>query len=138
MNQTTGTTDPLQPESPRPGKATGWQRLVRAAGYSMAGLQAAWRHEAAFRQEVGLVVVMLPAAFWLGVNAGQRALLIGSLLVVVITELLNSAVEAAIDRFGGERHPLSGQAKDMGSAAVFVALLLVGVVWGLIGLERFG
>ncbi len=118
-------------------KATGWQRLFRATGYSMAGLRAAWRHEAAFRQELGLVVLMVPAAFWLGENASQRAILIGSLLVVLITELLNSAIEAAIDRFGSERHPLSGQAKDMGSAAVFVALLLVGVVWGLMAVERF-
>ncbi|MEO5363244.1 MAG: diacylglycerol kinase [Magnetococcus sp. DMHC-8] len=122
----------------QPAKATGWRRLVNATGYSLAGLRAAWRHEAAFRQEVGLAALMVPTAFWLGENGLQRAVLIGSLLVVWIAELLNSAIEAAIDRFGPERHPLSGQAKDLGSAAVLIALLLVGVVWGLIAAERFG
>ncbi|MBF0162324.1 MAG: diacylglycerol kinase [Magnetococcales bacterium] len=125
-------------QSPRPGKATGMQRLVRAVGYSMAGLRAAWQQEAAFRQELLLTVLLLPVVFWLGENASQRALLLASLLLVLVTELLNSAIEAAIDRFGPERHPLSAQAKDLGSAAVFVALLLLAGVWGLIALERLG
>lgn len=116
---------------------TGLKRLVYATRYSMMGFRAAWTHEAAFRQELILCVVLVPAAFWLGMDGVQRALLISSLLVVLITELLNSAVEAAIDRFGDERHPLSGRAKDLGSAAVFVALLLVVVVWGLVALDRF-
>ncbi|MEO5355119.1 MAG: diacylglycerol kinase [Magnetococcus sp. XQGC-1] len=136
MNPLTEKMDPPQEPVLRPGKATGWQRLVRATHYSLAGLRVAWQGEAAFRQELCLTLLLLPLAFWLGENASQRALLIASLLVVLIAELLNSAVEAAIDRFGGERHPLSGQAKDLGSAAVFVALLLVGVVWGLLLLER--
>ncbi|MEO5341403.1 MAG: diacylglycerol kinase [Magnetococcus sp. MYC-9] len=136
MEQTTATTERNLALPAQPAKATGWRRLVRATGYSMAGLRAAWRHEAAFRQELGLALLLFPVAFWLGVNASQRAMLIGSLLVVLSVELLNSAIEAAIDRFGAERHPLSAQAKDLGSAAVLVALLLVGVVWGLIGVER--
>lgn len=136
MNPPTESADTLQGTDLRPAKATGWHRLVRATHYSLTGLQVAWRGEAAFRQELGLTVLLLPAAFWVGTGATQRAILIGSLLVVLITELLNSAIEAAIDRFGAEQHPLSGQAKDLGSAAVFVALLLVGVVWGLLLLER--
>lgn len=130
-------------EAPRhaesfPSKTTGLRRIILAAYYSWAGLQTAWRHEAAFRQEVGLVVLLIPLAVWLGENATQRALLIAVLLLVWITELLNSAIEAAIDRFGAERHPLSGQAKDLGSAAVFIALLLVVVVWSLVAAERLG
>lgn len=115
----------------------GLQRLVNATRYSMLGFRAAWENEAAFRQEVILATVLIPTAFWLGENAVQRALLLGSLLAVLITELLNSAVEAAIDRFGEERHILSGRAKDLGSAAVLVALLGVLSVWGLIAWERF-
>lgn len=139
MNKTTGLPDnaPAQAEV-RPVKATGIARIMAAARYSMAGFKAAWHHEAAFRQELLLACLLLPLAFWLGENASQRAVLIGSLLVVLITELLNSAIEAAIDRFGGEHHPLSGQAKDLGSAAVFVALMLVVVVWGLVGVQRLG
>lgn len=115
----------------------GFKRLINATGYSWMGFKAAWKHEAAFRQEMLLATLMIPCAFWLGETATQRAVLISSLLIVLLTELLNSGIEAAIDRFGEERHPLSGQAKDMGSAAVFVSLVLVGVVWGLIAFERF-
>ena len=120
----------------KPGK-TGITRIIDATRYSAQGLASAWKNEAAFRQELALVVVLLPAAFWLGQTALERALLIGTLLIVLIVELLNSAVEAAIDRHGHEHNPLSGQAKDMGSAAVFISLLLVAVVWGLIAAERF-
>jgi diacylglycerol kinase (ATP) len=115
----------------KPGN-TGLTRIIKAAGYSWAGLVAAFRHEAAFRQELALCVVLIPAAVWLGASGLERALLIGSLLLVLIVELLNSAVEAAIDRFGGDPHELSGRAKDIGSAAVFLALGNVLIIWGLL------
>lgn len=83
------------------------------------------------------MIVLIPTAFWLGESALERAALIGSCLLVLVVELLNSAIEAAIDRHGPEKHELSGRAKDMGSAAVFISLLLVAVVWGLIAAERF-
>ena len=118
-------------------KVTGLQRLIDATGYSLAGLRAAWRHEAAFRQETALLVVLLPAAFWLGRGPLDYALLVGSCLVVLVAELLNSAIEALTDRVGEERHELSGRAKDLGSAAVFVSLVLVGVVWAGVAAARF-
>jgi len=116
---------------------TGLRRIVKAAGYSLAGLKAAWRYEAAFRQEAMLMVLLVPVGFWLGRGAAERALLIGSGMVVVIAELLNSAVEAVVDRTGLDHHPLSGRAKDLGSAAVFVSLANVVLVWGLIAFERW-
>jgi diacylglycerol kinase (ATP) len=121
----------------KPGN-TGLRRIVNAAFFSLAGLRAAWRYESAFRQETLLGAVLIPAAFWLGETAVERSLLIGSCLLVLIVELLNSGVEAVVDRVGEEQHRLSGQAKDMGSAAVFVSLALVLVVWGLIAWSRFG
>lgn len=120
------------------GKTAGLERLVRATGYSLAGLRAAWSGEAAFRQEAVLVAVLLPMGWWLGGNGLNRAVLIGSLFVVLVAELLNSGIEAAIDRFGPERHPLSKRAKDLGSAAVFIALLNVFIIWLLIAWDRFG
>ena len=120
----------------KPGN-TGIKRIFRAAKFSAQGLTAAWRNEAAFRQETLLVILLLPVAIMLGQSALEHAVLIGSLLIVPIVELLNSAIEAAIDRHGDELHELSGRAKDMGSAAVFISLLLVAVVWGLIAAERF-
>lgn len=116
---------------------TGWKRILDATGFSIKGLKAAWRSEAAFRQELIVVVVLLPLAFWVGETGAQRALLIFSLLTVLIVELLNSAVETAIDRIGSEPNELSGRAKDMGSAAVMISLLAAGAVWGLVALERF-
>ena len=113
-------------------KPTGLIRLIRAAGYSWAGLCAAWRHEAAFRQEILLLLLLGPVGLWLGGSGVEKALLFGSLLLVVIVELLNSAVEAVVDRTGAEHHELSGRAKDLGSAAVLVSLLLAGTVWGLV------
>ncbi len=110
----------------------GWRRLLNAAGYSWAGLKVAWRNEEAFRQEGLLCASLVPVALWLGDNAVERALLIGSLLLVMMVELLNSAIEAAIDRIGPERHELSGRAKDIGSAAVFIALLNAAMVWVMI------
>ena len=117
--------------------ATGLARLARAAGYSMRGLRAAWQREAAFRQECVLAAVLTPAAFVVGETLVQSALLLATLAVVLVVELLNSAVEAVVDRVGRERHPLAGQAKDMASAAVFVSLLLVVVTWALVGAARF-
>lgn len=115
----------------------GLRRIWNAGLYSMAGIRAAWRNEAAFRQETLLSLILIPAAFWYGSTAVERVLLIGSCLMVLIVELLNSAVEAAIDRIGEDPHRLSGRAKDMGSAAVFISLWAVVMTWGLIGYERF-
>jgi len=116
---------------------TGIRRILRATKFSVQGLAQAWQHEAAFRQELVLVLMLVPVAAWLGQTALERAVLIGCCLIVLIIELINSAIEAAIDRHGDEHHELSGRAKDMGSAAVFISLLLVAVVWGLIATERF-
>ena len=115
----------------------GIRRILRATKFSAQGLAQAWQHEAAFRQELVLVLLLVPVAAWLGQTALERAVLIGCCLIVLIVELINSAIEAAIDRHGDEHHELSGRAKDMGSAAVFVSLFLVAVVWGLITAERF-
>ncbi len=115
---------------------TGIRRILRATKFSAQGLAQAWQHEAAFRQELVLVLLLTPVAAWLGQTALERAVLIGCCLIVLIVELINSAIEAAIDRPGDEHHELSGRAKDMGSAAVFVSLALVAVVWGLIAAER--
>lgn len=114
----------------------GVARIARAFGWSMAGLRAAFTGEAAFRQEVAVAVVMAPVAVWLGRTAVERSLLISSLLLVLLAELLNSAIEAVVDRVGEERHPLSGRAKDIGSAAVFVSLVNAAVIWLLILFDR--
>lgn len=116
---------------------TGLKRLGMSLVYSLRGLGAAFRHEAAFRQELGLAAVGVPLAWWLGQDGLQRALLMASLLLVLIVELLNSAVEATIDRLGRERHPLSARAKDLASAAVFLSLINAALVWGLILLPRW-
>ncbi|ARU26003.1 diacylglycerol kinase [Cellvibrio sp. PSBB006] len=120
----------------KPGK-TGIARVVDAFGYSMKGLAAAWRFEAAFRQEVTLAIVMIPAAFWLATNHIELILLISSVFWVLMAELANSSVEAVVDRTGHERHELSGRAKDIGSALVFTSLILLGIVWGLVAFNRF-
>ena len=112
-------------------------RLIRALGYSARGLRSAWRYEAAFRQEILIAVVLSPLALWLGQTAAHRALLLLMPWLVLIVELLNSAIEAVVDRIGAERHPLSGQAKDMGSAAVLFSLIATGLVWGLAVWERW-
>lgn len=117
---------------------TGIMRAIRAARFSAQGFVHAWRHESAFRQELTVAVILTPLAFWLGQTTYERVLLIGCLLVVLIVELLNSAVEAAIDRVGEEHHELSGRAKDLGSAAVFVSLTLVLLVWSAVAWSRFG
>lgn len=111
---------------------TGLRRILFAAGYSMRGLRAALRHEAAFRQEAVLVVIAVPLGLWLGATGLERALLVAAVLQVLVVELLNSAVESAIDRVGEAAHPLSGRAKDMGSAAVLLSLVLAVAVWALV------
>lgn len=112
-------------------------RVVRAFGYSLAGLRAAYNEESAFRQELLLVAVLAPLGLWLGRDGVERSLLVGSLLVVLIVELLNSAVEATVDRIGPENHEFSGRAKDLGSAAVLLSLLAAVLVWGLVLADRF-
>ena len=107
-------------------------RILKAAGWSLQGLRAAWLHESSFRLEVVLLVVLTPLAIWLGEGGIERALLIGSCLLVLSAEWLNSAVEAVIERYGPEFHELAGRAKDMGSAAVFVLMMNVLLCWGLI------
>jgi diacylglycerol kinase (ATP) len=120
-----------QGESPYKGK-TGLQRLINAAGYSISGLAAAARHEDAFRQELMLAAVLVPLGLYLGEDGVERALLVGSVLVVLIVELLNSAVEATVDRVSLDDHNLAKRAKDIGSAAVMLSLVNVGVIWLLV------
>ena len=121
---------------PKPGY-TGFQRIVKATGYSWQGLRAAWQNESAFRQECTLGLILLPLAFVIGQSMLEVAVLISMLAVVLITELLNSAIEAVVDRVGNEHHDLAGRAKDMGSAAVFVSLALVVIVWTMMGIKNF-
>ncbi|WP_026376486.1 diacylglycerol kinase [Aestuariibacter salexigens] len=108
---------------------SGLTRLVRATECSMKGIASAWRDEAAFRQECVLAVILIPVALWLGETPLEISLLISSLLLLLVVESLNSAVEAAIDRIGPEHHPLSAKAKDLGSAAVFFTMLIIAVLW---------
>ena len=108
---------------------TGVTRWIKALGFTWLGIKAAYKHEEAFRQEIWLLIIAVPLAIWLGDNGIERALMIGSVLLLLIVELLNSAIEAVVDRFGGEIHELSGRAKDMGSAAVSIAVANVAVIW---------
>ena len=122
----------------KPG-ATGVTRIINATGYSMKGLKSAWINEAAFRQELMLILLLMPLAFWIGDTLEQMLLLVCISWLVVIVEVLNSAVEAVVDRIGSEHHELSGRAKDLGSAAVFIALALNALVWGaLVGRNLLG
>ena len=109
--------------------STGIRRLIQAFGYSMKGIKSGWKNEAAFRQEVTLACLLCPLAFWLGRGPLDYALLISSVLLVLVTELFNSAIEALTDRVGIEHHELSGRAKDLGSAAVFIALIILLIIW---------
>jgi len=111
-------------------KNTGIKRIILAGGYSLLGFKAAFRHEAAFRQELLLALIFIPLAFWLDVDSIRRLLMIAVIILVIIVELLNSAIEAIVDRIGTERHELSGRAKDLGSAAVLATLLLTAYIWG--------
>lgn len=122
-------------ESPYKGE-TGLRRILSATRNSIAGLREALRHEDAFRQELILSAMLVPAAFWIGTTATERALLIGSVLLVLIVELLNSAVEATVDRISFENHRLAKRAKDIGSAAVMLALVNAALIWGVIVIGR--
>jgi len=113
-------------------KNSGIRHLIDACGYSLAGLKAGIQNETAFRQELVLFVLLFPLGLWLGETAVERSLLTGSLFIVLIVELVNSAIETVVDRVGEERHLLSGRAKDLGSAAVFLALVNVIIIWLLI------
>lgn len=107
-------------------------RILKAAQWSLQGLQAAWLHESSFRLEVYAFVVLAPLGLWLGDSGIERAWLVGSMLLVLSAELLNSAIEAVIERYGPEHHELAGRAKDMGSAAVFVLMMNVLLAWALV------
>jgi len=121
----------------RPHKgATGLRRVLNAARYSLEGVAAAARHEAAFRQELLLAAALVPLGLWLGADGVERALLAGSVLMVLVVELLNSAIEAVVDRASPEHHELAKRAKDYGSAAVMFALAVTGLVWVLLLLPR--
>ena len=109
-----------------------WLRLIRATGYSLAGLRTTFSNEPAFRQELLVLLLVIPLAFWLGENGVDYALLIGSWLIVLIVELLNTAIEAVVNRIGTEHTELAGRAKDCGSAAVFIAIILSVIVWLLV------
>jgi diacylglycerol kinase (ATP) len=113
-------------------KPSGMVRLLHAFGHSMRGFVGVYQHEAAFRQELLLAVILVPLGIYLGHNGIERALLIGSVLFVLVVEILNSSIEAVVDRIGLERHELSGLAKDLGSAAVFLSLTMVAITWGLV------
>jgi diacylglycerol kinase (ATP) len=126
------------PSHPSPFKSTGGlRRVLNALRYSQQGLRAAITHEAAFRQELALAVVMIPAAFFLGRTLTEVLLLVGSVVFVLVVELLNSAIEALADALSVETHPLLGRAKDLGSAAVMLMLLLTGGIWIAVAFNRF-
>lgn len=119
------------------GKQTGIRRILHAFRYSFAGFKAAWKYEEAFRQEIILLLVVIPLGIWIGESDAQRALLIGFYLNIPLTELLNSSIEAVVDRMGKEHHVLSGRAKDLGSAAVFLSICVAVIVWAIIAWGRF-
>jgi len=124
--------EPVNPQKHRRGLSRVWH----ATGYSIAGLRAGW-HETAFRQEAIASIVLIPAAFWLGRSWVETVLLAGTVILIMIVELLNTGIETAIDRIGPEWHDLSKRAKDMGSAAVLLSLLLCAGTWGLALFQRF-
>ncbi|OOF70837.1 diacylglycerol kinase [Rodentibacter caecimuris] len=113
-------------------KTTGLTHLIKSTGYSLQGLKSAFQKETAFRHECFAAVILIPLALWLGKTKVEIALMIGSVLLVMAIELLNSAIEAVVDRIGTEHHELSGRAKDQGSAAVFMAICIAIVIWGCI------
>ena len=127
-------TEPLPTKSPiRTGdRPTGLRRLLRALGHSARGLSACWREEAAFRQECVLALGVIPAGLWLGATGVERAVLVSPMLLILIVELLNSGIEAAIDRIGPESHALSGLAKDLGSAAVLMSFAVLMLTWACV------
>ena len=111
---------------------SGLTRILKACWFSWQGLCVAYRHEAAFRQEIWASLVLIPAGFWFGSNGVEKALLIGPVLLLLLVEILNSSIEAVVDRIGDEQHELAGRAKDMGSAAVAIAIVLLIVNWVLV------
>lgn len=111
---------------------TGLTRIIKAAGYSWKGFCAAWKNEAAFRQEGVAVVIAIIIACWLDVDAITRTLLIGSVMLIMVVEILNSAIEAVVDRIGTEHHELSGRAKDLGSAAVLLSIIIAVITWSIL------
>lgn len=115
---------------------TGLTRIINAAGYSWLGLKAAYRYESAFRQETWLAVMLVPLGYYLGNTWSERAALIGSILFVLVVELLNSGIESVVDRIGDEPHQLSGRAKDMGSAAVLLSLIITAIIWAAVLLDQ--
>jgi diacylglycerol kinase (ATP) len=115
--------------------ATGIKRIINAAGYSWLGLKAAYKHESAFRQEIWSAIVLIPLGLFLGQDWTGKAALVCSVLFVLVVELLNSGIEAVVDRIGDEPHQLSGRAKDMGSAAVLIALIIAALVWASVLIE---
>ena len=117
-------------------KPRGLTRVLRAVGASLRGLAGAYREEAAFRQELAFAGVVIPLGLWLGHTGSERALLIGPVLLILIVELVNSAIEATVDRIGFERHALAGLAKDIGSAAVLMSFVLLAALWLLVLLGR--
>jgi diacylglycerol kinase (ATP) len=119
------------------GKNKGIKRLVNAFYYSMAGFRAAWKNEEAFRQEIMVGIFIVPAGLLIGNTYTQRAILIGAYFIIPLVELLNTAIEATVDRVGTERHELSGRAKDLGSASVFLSICTASIVWILIACDRF-
>jgi len=120
----------------KPGN-TGLTRIIKAFGFSMQGFKALWQHEAAFRQELMLAVILLPTAFYLARTSIELIVLVMPVFIVLIVEILNSAIEAIVDRVSDEKHELSGRAKDMGSAAVLLSLLLTALVWSLTLYDMF-
>jgi diacylglycerol kinase (ATP) len=118
-------------------EARGPRQILQAMRYSLQGLRAAWRYESSFRMEVYVSAVLAPAALWLGADGIERALLLGALVLVLVAELLNGAVEAIVDKTTPEHNELAGRSKDMGSAAVFLCMLNVVVVWALILAPRY-
>jgi len=116
---------------------TGFKRIWLSFGYARQGLKAAWNKEAAFRQQAVLCVVLIPAAFWVGRDLTEQALLIAVCLLTLVVEAINSAIETIVDRIGPERNELSGRAKDLGSAAGLLGLVILAVVWGLVVWDRF-
>jgi diacylglycerol kinase (ATP) len=115
----------------------GLRRVNAATMFSFKGFKAAWQNEEAFRTEILLAIVLVPTAFWLGQSTVERLLLLLSLILVILAELANTAIESVVDRISSEQHPLSGQAKDLGSSLVFVTNMTVLLVWGMIGWDRF-
>lgn len=119
------------------GSKKGFKRLLNAFFYSIAGFKAAWKNEEAFRQEIIAGIIFIPAGFFIGETGTQKAILVGSYIVIPLVELLNSAIESVVDRIGTERNELSGRAKDIGSAAVFISICIAAISWLLIVCERF-